>query len=78
MAVDVCVDSCNQSLASGLFIAGGSVDLPCKKQVLHQFRFQCRIELAGIEKVIFDGVTWSEDMYVPECRYRLQSLQLNV
>ena len=46
----------HQPLASRLLITGRTVDLPGEKQAPEAFRLQGRMQLAGIDMVIFDGI----------------------
>lgn len=50
------VEPGQQPLCGGLFVTGGAVDLPGKKQPAHRFGFQRGLEPARVEEVVLDGV----------------------
>ena len=55
-----CVDSGHESLACGLFVTCGSVDLACEEQVFNGSCFERKAELSGREVVVFDGISGAE------------------
>ncbi len=55
------IDTGHQPLGGRFFIAGRSIDLPGEIQVSDQLRLQRRLELRGIEIVVFDGVCRTEN-----------------
>src|ERR1051325_3083605 len=55
------VYSCDQTLASCLFITGCAIDLPGKEQVFNEFCFKRIVELRWRKVVIFNGIAGSED-----------------
>ena len=76
MTIDVCVYSSYQPLSASLLVSGCSVDLSCKEQVADLFCLQVMVKLCRIEEIIFDGISRTVDLYVPECRDLLQGTQL--
>ena len=51
-----CIQACNNSLRRRLFIAGGAVDLASQEKPRQPLGLQCRLQFAGIDMVVFDGV----------------------
>src|SRR3569832_454734 len=56
----VCIDAGNETQGCGFFVTSSTIDLPGKEKVLHQFSFQCQVQVGGREVVVLDGITWSE------------------
>ena len=71
MAINVCIDSGYCSLSSGLFVAGGSVYLSGKEQVLDYFLVQLIFQMDGVEVIIFDAESPTIDYQVLKCGYFL-------
>ena len=71
------IDTGNQPLPCRFLIARRAVDLSCKVQVLHQFGLQRVIELRRVKEIIFDGIAWTESMYVTQCGNVAQCFELH-
>ncbi len=59
-----------QALCAGFLITRCAVDLSCKIQAPERPGFQCRLEVARIEVVVFDRVTRLRDLRVLEPGHR--------
>ena len=71
------VDSCQQTLAGGLFITGSPIGLPGDKKAFDKFCFETGEELEGIQKVIFHRVAGSHYDQVFHSGYRPEKSILN-
>ena len=69
-ALKRCVDSCKQALGGGLFVSGGAVNLPRKKQPADRARLKTALEFARVEVVIFDGIAWANNVSVLQALHR--------
>ena len=78
VAVQVCVDTCNDALSAGFLVSGCAVHLSGEEQVFHHLRFQCMLQLCRVEVVVFDGISRTVHHQVLEARNLLQRLQLDV
>src|SRR5689334_8873758 len=56
------IDAGNQSLASRLFVSGGAVNLTREKQAFDTRCLEQRSQLLRVNKIIFDGVTWPDNL----------------
>lgn len=72
------VDSGNRALTSCFFVTGGSVHLSGKEKSLDDFRLQRMLQLGWVEVIVLDGVTWSVNLGVSQCRDFMECLQLDV
>ena len=72
------VDARHNALASGFFVAGGTVDLPGQKQVLDLLRFEPRPQFRGLDHVIFDGVAGPDHLGIFEAGNRFHHGSLHV
>ena len=57
-----CVETGQKPLRRSLFVTGGAVDLASEKQPAQTFRFQCRLQFARIDAIIFDRVTRTDEL----------------
>ena len=58
------IDAGQQALCTGLFVTGGAVDLAGEEQAADQLGFQCVLQAARVEEVVFDGVAGAGDVGV--------------
>ena len=58
------VDSGDEALAGGFFVAGGAVDLAGEEEAVDEAGFEGCADLMGGGEVVFDGVTEAEDFGV--------------
>ena len=68
MAIDMCVYAGYQSLSAGFLISGRPVDLSGKEEVADLFCFQIMVELRRLEEILFDSISRTIDLYVPDSR----------
>ena len=67
-----------QTLGCGFLVAGGAVDLSCKKQALYSSCFEVRLQFARVEVVVLDGITGPQDVRLLKAHHRPHRRQLNV
>lgn len=72
------VDSGNRALTSCLLVTGGSVYLSGKEKSLDDFRLQRMLQLGWVEVIVLDGVTWSVDLCISQCRDFVECIQLDI
>ena len=72
------VDSGNGSLTACLLVTGGSVHLSGKEETLDDFRLQRMLQLGWVEVIVLDGVTWSVNLRISQCRDFVERIQLDV
>ena len=72
------VDSGNRALTSCFFVTGGSVYLSGKEKSLDDFRLQRMLQLGWVEVIVLDGVTWSVDLRISQCRDFVECIQLDI
>jgi Ni2+-binding GTPase involved in maturation of urease and hydrogenase len=77
VAVQVRVDTCNDTLSAGFFVSGCPVYLSGEEQVFHHLRFQCMLQLCRVEVVVFDSISRTVHHQVFEARNLFQCLQLD-
>ncbi len=62
------VQACHQALRRRFLVAGGAVDLPGEEQPRQAPGLQCRMQLARIDMVVFDGIARPDDAHVLQPR----------
>ena len=72
------VDTSHQTLPSGLFITSGAVDLTCEKQVFNEFGFEVMMQLCGVEKVVFNGISRTVGLHIFKGRNLRKRLKLHL
>ena len=72
------VQTGHQALGSGLFIAGGAVDLAGEEEVLDALALHVGLEIPRIEEIVLDGVARASDMGILEATDRADDLHLHV
>ena len=72
------VQAGQQTLRGGLFITRGAIDLAGKEQPLDKPGLQPGIQLARVEKIIFDRITGADDMGLLKALDRAHQGQLRV
>ena len=60
------VDSCNQALSGGFFVAGSAVNLTGEIQIFHQLGLEGRMKLGRREIIVFDGIAGPNNFSVLE------------
>ena len=72
------IDTRQQTLCRGLFVAGGAVDLPGEEQPAEVLGLQRGAQVTGIEKIIFNGVTGARNVGLLETLHGTHQGQLHV
>ena len=72
------IDASKQSLRCRLFITGGAVNLASKEQAANLARFKTALQRARVKVVVFNGVTWAENVRVLQALHRAHKGVLNV
>ena len=73
-----CVDSRHDALGCGFFVAGGAIDLACKKEVVDGLGFKAVTELCWVEKVILNRITRPEELHAFKPRHSAQGANLDI
>ena len=60
------IDAGHDALAGGFFIPAGSVDLASKVEAFHALHAQAAIELGGVDRVVFDGISGAQHLGIFE------------
>ena len=68
----------NNSLRSGFFIAGGTIHLPCQKEVVHHFGAEGMMQELRVKVVVLDGVGRLKEHGILQTFYRMHSLHLDL
>ena len=76
--LESCIDSGQQALPGGLFVPGGSIDLPGKVQPRHALGFEGRVELGRRGEVVLHGVPIAHDLGPFEALDRADHLVLDI
>ena len=74
--VEVCVDSCDETLAGGLLVSCCAIDLACEVEFAEVFCFEGVMELSWWKEVVFDGIAWPEHAGVFQAGYLAHRLEL--
>src|SRR5690606_6433178 len=72
------IDSREQSLCTGFFVTGGTVDLASKKQSADNHGFQTVFQILWIEEVVLDGVTRAHDVSIFKTFDRTHQIHLHI
>ena len=58
------IDTGNQALTTCFFISRCAINLTSEKEVFNGLRHERMMELSGVEKVVFYGISWTVENYV--------------
>ena len=72
------VEAGGEPLRAGLLVSGRAVDLAGEEEARQPLDLKRRIELAGVDMVVFDGVAGPQDFAAFEARDRADDLRLDV
>ncbi len=61
-----------------LFVTCGAIDLPGEEQILQVLVFHVGLQIARIEVIVFDGITWAHDMSLLKTLHRTDDLDLYI
>ncbi len=72
------INTCNQTLSSCFLITGCTINLTGKEKTWKIFQFQRRFQLQRIKIIIFDSISWPENLNIFKSFNSLQCLNLDI
>ena len=76
LVVEVCVDSCDETLAGSFLISRCAIDLACEIEFAQVLCFEGVMELSRWKEVVFDGIARPEHAGVFQAGYLAHRLEL--
>ena len=72
------IDTRQQTLGGGLFVACGAIDLTCEIQVFNGLGFKRGFQSAGIKVIVFNGITWTQYVRIFESNHGANQVDLHI